>query len=220
MTAEINLQRTWANTGPLIKTLTNCGDFDPYDWDSDYDDEMQEIERLFDEYQDVLPNIFPANEGESPYVIHHPDLSLANILIDPETYEVTGIIDWEMSQVVPEWKSSRFPSFLTEQLDFPEIDDTEPRVPTAAEYDEDGEDYNAVVVERRDRWDNRILREHFDKTLSRTRGEKQVPSYESDTAKTKQKFEASILDITDNTSWARSWLKQYFKDTVVTTEKE
>ena len=220
MTAEINMQRTWAKTGPLIKTLTTCGDFDPYDWDSYCDDEMQEMERLFDEYQDVLPNIFAANEGESPYVIHHHDLSLANILIDPDTYEITGIIDWEMIQVVPEWKSSRFPSFLTQQLDFPEIDDAEPRVPMAAEYDEDGEDYNAVVVERRDRWDNRILREHFDKTMSRTWGEKQVSSYVSDNAKTKQKFEASILGITDNISWARSWLKDYLKDTEVTTEKE
>ena len=220
MTAQINLQRTWAKTGPLIKTLTNCGDFDPYDWDNDCDEEAPEMARLFDDYQDVLPDIFAADEGNSPYVIYHHDLSLANILIDPDTYEITGIVDWEMIQVVPEWKSSRFPTFLTGQMDFPEIDDKEPRVPTAAEYDEDGEDYNAVVVERRDRWDNRILREHFDKTLSRTKGDEQISSYVSDPARTKQEFEASIMDITDNTPWARRWLKQYLEAKVVATEKE
>ena len=220
MTAKINLQRTWAKTGPLIKTLTNCADFDPYDWDSDCDEEAPEMARLFDDYQDVLLNIFTADEGNSPYIIYHNDLSLANILIDPDTYEITGIIDWEMIQVVPEWKSSRFPTFLTGQMDFPEIDDTEPRIPTAAEYDEDGEDYNAVVVERRDRWDNRILREHFDKTLSRTRGDEQNSSYVSDPARTKREFEESIMEITDNTPWARSWLKQYLEDKVVATKKE
>ena len=220
MTAEINLQRTWAKTGPLIKTLTNCEEFDAFDWDSDCDNEAPEMARLFDDYQDVLPNIFPADEGNSPYVIHHHDLSLANILINPDTYEITGVIDWENIQVVPEWKSSRFPAFLTGQMDFPEIDDTEPRVPTAAEYDEDGEDYNAVVVERRDRWENRILREHFDKSLSLTRGEEQILSYVSDSGRTKQIFQASIVDITDDTPWARSWLKEYLEDKVAATEKE
>ena len=221
MAAEIDIQRTWANTGPLIKTLTNCEDFDAYDWDSDCDEEAPEMARLINDYQDILPSIFAADEGNSPYVIHHPDLSLANILIDPNTYEITGVIDWEMVQVVPEWKSSRYPKFLTEQMDFPpEIDDTEPRVPTAAEYDEDGEDYNAVIVERRDRWDNMMLRECFDSTLSRTRGDNQISSYASNPANTKRKFEASIVDITDNTPWARSWLKQYLEDKVVASEKE
>ena len=220
MTAEINLQRTWAKTGPLIKTLTNCEDFDAYDWDSDCDEEAPEMTRLLNDYQDILPSIFAADEGNSPYVIHHHDLSLANILIDPNTYEVTGILDWEMIQVVPEWKSSRYPKFLTEQIDFPEIDDTEPRVPTAAEYDEDGEDYNAVIVERRDRWDNRMLRECFDSTLSRTREDNQISSYVSSPAKTKRIFAASIVDITDNTPWARSWLKRYLEDKVVATEQE
>ena len=176
--------------------------------------------RLFDDYQDVLPNIFAADEGNSPYVIYHHDLSLVNILIDIDTYEITGIIGWELIQVVPEWKSSSFPTFLTGQMDFPEIDDTEPRVPTAAENDEDGEDYNAVVVERRDRCDRRILRDHFDKTLSRTRGDEQFSSYVSDPSRTKQEYETFVMGITDNTPWARRWLQQYLDDKVVATEKE
>ena len=191
--------------------MTNCGDFDADDWDSDCDEEAAEMARLFDDYQDVLPNIFAADEGNSPYVIYHHDLSLVNILVDPETYEITGIIDWELIQVVPEWKSSRFPTFLTGQMDFPEIEDTESRAPTAAEYDEDGEDYNAVVVERRDRWDRWILRDHFDKTLSFTRGDEQISSYVSDPARTTQDFEAFVMVITDNTPWARRWLKQYLE---------
>ena len=213
MTAQIDLQRTWAKTGPLIKTLANREDFDPYDWDSDCDEDAPEMARLFDDYQDVLPKIFAANEGNSPCVIYHNDLSLANILIDPNTCEITGIIDWEMIPVVPEWKASRFPRFLTRQMDFEEVDDREPRVPTAAEYDEDGEDYNAVVVERRDRWDNRILREHFDKmwTYTTTRGDDQISSYVSDDYRTKQEFEVAIMEITNNTPRARQWLKQYLE---------
>ena len=219
MTAKINFQKRWVETGPLIKTLTNGGDFDLYDWDSDCDRDAPEMAWLLDEHQNLLPSIFAGDEGSSPYVIHHTDLSLANILIDPDTYEITAIIDWEMTQIVPEWKSSRFPKFLTERMDFEEIDDREPRLPTAAEYDIDGAKYDAVVVERRDRWDNRILREHFDKTLSLTRGEKHISSNVIDSARTKRDFESSIEEITEHTTWASAWLRGYLEGKVVATEE-
>lgn len=151
MAAEIDFQMSWIRTGPLIKTSTNREDFDKYDWDSDCDEEASEMEKLSNDYQDALPDVFPAAKGVSPYVLYHHDLSLANILVNADTYEITGIIDWEAIQVVPEWKISRFPKFLTDQMDFEEIDDEEPRIPTPAEYDQDSDDHNAPVVERRDR---------------------------------------------------------------------
>lgn len=132
MAAQIDFQMTWIKTGPSFKTSTNPQDF------------------LINDHQDLLPEVFPTANSVSSYVLYHQDLSLANILVNPDTYEITDIIDWEKIQVVPERKNSRFPKFLTDQMDFEKIDDNEPRIPTPAEYDEDNEDQNPVVV-RRDR---------------------------------------------------------------------
>lgn len=153
---------SWVKTGPMFKASTNHADFDDDDWGSDCDGEDPDMEKLSSDYQDVLPWVFPAAKNVSPYVLYHHNMSLAKISVNPHTYEITGIINWETIQVVPERKSSRFPEFLTDQKDFEEIDDDEPRVLTPAEYDEDGDDYNATVVERKDRWDNGILRQHYD----------------------------------------------------------
>lgn len=62
--------------------------------------------------------------------------------------------------MVPEWKGSRFPKFLTDRMDFEDIDDEEPRTPTSAECDQHGEDYNPVGVKRKDLWDDGILSQH------------------------------------------------------------
>lgn len=220
MAAELDFQMSWIKTGPLIKTSKNREDFDRDDWDSDGDEEAPEMEKLSNDYRDVLPEVFPAAEGVSPYVLHHHDLSLANILVNPDTYEITGIIDWEKIQVVPEWKSSRFPKFLTDEMDFPWSLDEEPRMPTSAEYIQDSEDHISIVVEERDRWDDAILRQRYDETLSRTRGEKQFSGYESDTAKTKRQFEAMAFEITEHTSAARGWLERYSESKRVITETE
>lgn len=207
--AEIEIQKTWAKTGPLIKALSNREDFDRYDWSSDGDEEALEMEKLSDGYLDLLPGIIPVDEDDCPCVIYHHDLSLANILINLDTCEITGIIDWETIQVVPEWKISRFPKFLTDQIGFEMVDVKEPRRPTAAEYDTNSEKYNALVVGRRDRWDNEILRKHFDVSLIQSKDDVQFSSYTSDYFRTKRKFVALVTEITENISSARWWLGQY-----------
>ena len=220
MAAEIDFQRTWVKTGPLIKTLPNREDFEYYDWNSDNDKEAPEMEKLLKAYQDVLPEIFPAEQSDPPYHIHHHDLSLANILVNPHTYEILGIIDWEMIQVVPEWSISRFPRFLSDQMDSEEIDNEEPRIPTSAEYDEDGDYYNPGVTERRDRWDNKILRQHYDEAMSCMRGEVQFSGHASDLGKTRRAFEVQIMLITDAVGEARRWLRRYLEKKVVATTKD
>lgn len=39
--------------------------------------------------------------NEPPYVLCHQDLSWYNILVDPETYDIKCIIDWEYASFVP-----------------------------------------------------------------------------------------------------------------------
>jgi hypothetical protein len=50
------------------------------------------------ELQTVLPVLYT---GEYPQVLAHGDLSKTNILVDPDTYEITGIVDWSLAAVQP-----------------------------------------------------------------------------------------------------------------------
>ena len=218
LAAQMDFQMSWIKTGPLITTSANPQDFDRYDWDSDCDAEAPEMEQLIDDYLRVLPEVYPAAEGVTPYVLYHHDLSLANILVNPDNYAITGIIDWEKIQVVPDWRNSRFPKFLTDQIDFEEIDDEEPRIPTSAECDEDSEDHNPAAVERRDRWDNAILRQHYDKALSRTRGETEFCGSTNDSAQTRREFEVMTMEITEESGYARRWLERYSEKKLRATE--
>ncbi|KAF2639846.1 hypothetical protein P280DRAFT_470452, partial [Massarina eburnea CBS 473.64] len=120
----------------------SCSDYasdsgSDYDSESDYDsDSLSDSESESDSDSDGLPNehdiagangnksnterliallptIFPAAEnGGEEFVLHHTDLNAGNILLDPNTHEVAGIIDWECIHTVPLWFACQIPRFL------------------------------------------------------------------------------------------------------------
>jgi aminoglycoside phosphotransferase (APT) family kinase protein len=47
---------------------------------------------------EVLPSLF---SQDHPQVLTHGDLSLTNILVDETTFEITGIVDWSLTGVMP-----------------------------------------------------------------------------------------------------------------------
>lgn len=69
------------------------------------------MERLCQEYLDILPRIYKTGE-ETDCTLHHSDLNAVNILVNPETWEITSIVDWEMINIVPAWRASDHPKFL------------------------------------------------------------------------------------------------------------
>lgn len=72
------------------------------------------------------PNTDPAFFHKS-FVLYHHDLSTRNIMIDPETYQLHAIVDWECIETTPLWMARSFPRFLQsrdrEVLPPPEQDD-------------------------------------------------------------------------------------------------
>ncbi|KAJ5587406.1 uncharacterized protein N7459_003171 [Penicillium hispanicum] len=46
----------------------------------------------------ILPLLFTS---EYPQVLTHGDFSKTNILVNPDTYEITGIVDWSLATVQP-----------------------------------------------------------------------------------------------------------------------
>ncbi|CRK29160.1 hypothetical protein BN1723_014248 [Verticillium longisporum] len=53
---------------------------------------------MLSELQTVLPLLF---SSEYPQVLTHGDFSKTNVLVNPNTYEVTGIVDWSLATVQP-----------------------------------------------------------------------------------------------------------------------
>jgi hypothetical protein len=66
------------------------------------------IEAL-NELQTISAELFPSRPRD--FALYHHDLSLANILVDPTTYEITGIVDWECVGTRPHWEDT-YPPFL------------------------------------------------------------------------------------------------------------
>ena len=102
----------------------------------------------------LVSDIFPATEPQHPtHSLFHHDLNLGNVIIDPTTYEIVGIIDWEMACVLPRWDAFYYPKML---LDTDPVTEEEPPIPV----DYNNEDDYTIIL--RDRWDARILRRAFD----------------------------------------------------------
>ncbi|KAL4942001.1 phosphotransferase enzyme family-domain-containing protein [Aspergillus oleicola] len=83
--------------------------------DEDLAEHEMDVSKTCYALRDLVPVIFPIStdpdEDEQMFLYHH-DLSEWNIIVDPETLEVRGIIDWESVGIYPAWQATQFPFFL------------------------------------------------------------------------------------------------------------
>ena len=61
------------------------------------------VERMFEIYDVIWPLYAPRVDSSAPFHFTHADLSVANVMIDPESGEITRLIDWEMAGFRPAW---------------------------------------------------------------------------------------------------------------------
>ncbi|KAJ5781584.1 uncharacterized protein N7518_010067 [Penicillium psychrosexuale] len=66
---------------------------------------------LLKDYMALVPFLVPTT-SEQPNRISHPDLHLDNIFVDPETYRITSIIDWQQTAVSPAFLQCCHPQML------------------------------------------------------------------------------------------------------------
>ena len=159
---------------------------------------------LCNEFLEILPAVFEEEEeGKASYVLNHSDLNLANILVHPETFSITAIVDWEMVDVVPQWLAKDYPEFLCFQEP---LDEVEPPIPSY-------EDEEAVPVYSRDRWDYRMLRRHWDTTMKRLRGDPEASTTVVEGIEEKMRLRREcwekIPHLTDRWNLAQDWLNKY-----------
>ena len=175
---------------------------DDSDYDSDFEKESPDTLEWCQQYLDVLTAICPEQEEHSASSLHHHDLNEANILVNPETFGITGIVDWETINIVPNWRVTDYPEFI-DSCDPPS--DTEPEIPV----------YNGgrtLETDTRDQWDNRILRGQFDQAMKRLSASYDSP-LSSKSRETKRAFETEIGNLTDWLKRSQNWLKRY-KDAI------
>lgn len=131
---------------------------DATDYDKDLAGDAPDIEHMTHKLQNLLPSIFcrpSTSPGTSPdppkeeFVLCHHDLSLSNVMVDPATYKVTGIVDWECVAIIPTWGDT-YPQFL----EGPEVHE-EPEPLADGETDE-------LRIELWDDWERMRLRKVFD----------------------------------------------------------
>ena len=177
--------------------------------DSDLEEEAPGMKDTCHRMLKALPEIFKDEEEDRNFVLHHHDLSARNILVDPQTCKITGILDWEMTCIVPEWKAAIEPKYL-QYIEFEwEADDKEPP-PMPPSWDEDKHQHE---IEARDRWDFKLLRAHFNATLKQVM-DASGHALSSDLAatKVKQELERCIWDLTENWERTGKWLAKYQSD--------
>lgn len=192
LNAEIQIQLEWIKRGPVE------GDED-YDDDDDFAEEAPIMERLCQEFLEILPKIYKTGE-ETDCTLHHSDFNAANILVNPETLEITGIVDWEMINVVPAWRASAHPEFLS----YMEPDDDE-ELPLPSE-DVNGEH---TSWELRNRWEHKALRSGFDKAIARGIGGSNDKFDHTKETKAKLDCYFFLSELTGMWSWSKKWLKIY-----------
>lgn len=190
LTALVRVQLEWIKNGPVE------GD---YDYGRSFKEEAPKMQALCHEYLDALPSVFAEEKAESSNIIYHDDLNHANILVHPETFEITGIVDWEMVNVVPAWRATMHPKFLQEAEPFEDEDD--PPIP-------DYEDEDDTAVRTRDRWDYRLLRNHWDATMKRLKSDDAM-GIDCFEAGNKSECAENIAQLTDVWNWAEMWLKKF-----------
>ena len=135
----------------VLHELELAQQLDPDDpqYDDDLMDDGPEILQGIKMLQSVLDIIFSREPDKSGYTLHHHDLSLANILVDPKSFQITGIVDWECVGVVPRWEDTH-PQFLEA-----------PEVELELESLEVG-DVDPLRMERWENWEKMRLRKVFD----------------------------------------------------------
>lgn len=207
--AEVEMQLEWVKNGRLIMRSKKMLDEAGY-CEDDFEQEAPIMEDLCHAFLDILPKIYQNEEFEKGFILQHHDLNASNILVDPTSDKITGIVDWEMTCLVPRWMASAHPVFL-QDIDLFTGDETEPPLPSYEhEHDDDIDGDEETAIMKRDRWESKHLRDHFDNTMKALAADDHISAADDDWgAEMKRNFRLFVWEITENIAWSARWLEDY-----------
>ena len=130
------------------------------DFDKDVAKEVPEILEALGGLQEAWKTLSPSPplDPPRPFTLIHHDLSFSNVLVDPSTHKITGMVDWECTGTRPDWEH-RYPMFLKFDGCYEIEEEPEPLSPG---------DEDAARVGRRQDWESTKLRPSWDEELRNT----------------------------------------------------
>jgi hypothetical protein len=64
------------------------------------------VYELFDQLKALVPRLVPEDNGpEDVGILWHDDLSEHNLLVDPVTFKLTAVVDWESVSIIPAYET-------------------------------------------------------------------------------------------------------------------
>ncbi|KAF7593653.1 hypothetical protein BBP40_011059 [Aspergillus hancockii] len=103
MSAQIRLELEYVITGQEILQLSPELSPEDINLKPTFIETIDEFQDVCQDYFRALPSVFSSSEHEPLFTLCHHGLNEENILLDPTTYEIKGILDWDMTSVLPEW---------------------------------------------------------------------------------------------------------------------
>ncbi|KAK4095703.1 hypothetical protein N658DRAFT_536649 [Parathielavia hyrcaniae] len=74
--------------------------------DRELDRNKDRVYELFEQLKALVPRLVPPDNGpEDAGVLWHDDLSEHNLLVDPVTFKLTAVVDWESVSIVPAYET-------------------------------------------------------------------------------------------------------------------
>jgi hypothetical protein len=143
--------------GRRIRNLSPKPGADYYcEIDEGLGDDGPEVLEFFDKFHKVASTIIPPVDGpEEAKILWHDDLSLMNILVDPKTDHLVGIVDWESVSLLPAWETALEVAYFLQRINV-----NEP-APARSLSEEDEE----LLADLRKDWDLVLFRRKYAEIL-------------------------------------------------------
>ena len=190
----------------IASTAHQKANLPPKDSEEDpgYDSDISELDGIIQAASELLPLVQKfiggTNDNEE-FVLYHNDLSINNILIDPITHRITGVVDWECVSLQPTWKARRPPQLLYGpeiDAEFYErnFDGPIPNVPPPRVIDQDNGEA-LMASEMQEYMEQMLLRRVFDSIIPPDGRQERL----------KRIFENKVGQVDVRWSWVVRWIK-------------
>lgn len=157
-----------------------------------------EVLDTVDKLVETVKKVYTCSDGpEYAKVLWHDDMSSMNVLVDPQTFKLTGIVDWESGAVVPECEAKGRVPYLLHGLPVEEP----PALGSLPPEEEEG------VAEIRKDWELVLLRRKYAEIVGPGLGPDPETKKRVDL---KCGLATSVSEFEDRWTAARAWMNRTF----------